>query len=47
MTVGCPNGAFESDHRADKRIRRIEMFGYGIVGTIVIICIIIFIVKRI
>jgi hypothetical protein len=27
--------------------RRSEMFGYGIVGTIVIICIIVFIVKRI
>jgi len=32
---------------AGKLLRRNEMFGYGIVGTIVIICIIVFIVKRI
>jgi hypothetical protein len=35
------------DDDAEQHLRRSEMFGYGIIGTIVIICVIVFIVKRI
>jgi hypothetical protein len=42
-----PEGVMPDEDGRARLLRRSEMFGYGIVGTIVIICIIVLIVKRI